>query len=483
MGEMRHMLLILIVRVMAFVGKRIIIFAMETTMVVRAIVEVVSIVMLVVMVSVLCLTTAVMALKIAVVVNQVVIVMKLMVLLIKSLNVMVVTNLLMLGIMGLMRDVMDNSMVVIRRHTSDFLEVRGIMKLRLMSLVMCDGLSSLSVGVLSHIPGVVVLTSTINIIGAVMAALVIVLSRIVSVLKRCSIKHSPITVAVMADVIAVVYATSMILLSVGWHHPLVIGMTAMAGVATLLIGALMMATGTVVYSLMHIVVRVGMRNLLGMCMVVFTLFDHIVLFRLSHGKVKWAVLHIFVMVGIIFVAVHILARHMMMTWVLIVMRYVMVDFVMLVVLVRDLMMNGGVMNDRLVVRSLMVNGFVMNDRLMMNIGVMNVGVMNDFLMVRSFVVGSNMFNTMDKSHLMMGNRHFMMYIRHFMVNNLMSLSMVGRLGVMSYLMMNNWVYVMNKSLMMGHFVDWLMVHNWRFVMSRDHGMARHSVVNFSVNRS
>jgi len=77
---MRHMLLILVVAVMAFVGKRIIILSVQTAMMIRAIVEVMGVVMLIMMMTMLSLTAAMVALKVSVVVIKRVSVMKLVML-------------------------------------------------------------------------------------------------------------------------------------------------------------------------------------------------------------------------------------------------------------------------------------------------------------------------------------------------------------------------------------------------------------------
>lgn len=135
-----NVLLIFKIAMMALVSKRVVVFAVKTTMMVGAVIEVMSIVVLVVMMTMLSFTAAVMALQIAIMVRQIIRVMQLVVLLVQAFNVMIVNNVLVVGFMGLMRDIVDNSVVVVRGHTSHLLEVRSTMKHSLVSLVMRDRL-------------------------------------------------------------------------------------------------------------------------------------------------------------------------------------------------------------------------------------------------------------------------------------------------------------------------------------------------------
>jgi len=96
MGIVRHMLLILVVGVVAFMSKRVIILAVETAMVEWAVVEVMSIVVLVVVVTVLGLTAAMVALEVTIVMDHVVIVVELMMLLVETLNVVIIDNALVM---------------------------------------------------------------------------------------------------------------------------------------------------------------------------------------------------------------------------------------------------------------------------------------------------------------------------------------------------------------------------------------------------
>jgi len=93
---MRHMLLILVVAVMAFVGKRIIILSVQTAMMIRAIVEVLGVVMLIMMMTMLSLTAAMVALEVTIVMDHVVIVVELMMLLVETLNVVIIDNALVM---------------------------------------------------------------------------------------------------------------------------------------------------------------------------------------------------------------------------------------------------------------------------------------------------------------------------------------------------------------------------------------------------
>ena len=70
-----NVLLIFKIAMMALVSKRVVVFAVKTTMMVGAVIEVMSIVVLVVMMTMLSLTAAVMALQIAIMVRQIIRVM------------------------------------------------------------------------------------------------------------------------------------------------------------------------------------------------------------------------------------------------------------------------------------------------------------------------------------------------------------------------------------------------------------------------
>ena len=137
---------------------------MEAAVVVGAVVEVMGIIVLIVVVTMLSLAAGVVALKIAIMVYKIVIVVQLVVLLVETLDVVIIDDMFVVGIMRLMRDIMYNGMVVVGRHARHLLEVRSTVQLGVVSLVVRDGRgsSSLSVNVLSIRSKVVVLTSAID---------------------------------------------------------------------------------------------------------------------------------------------------------------------------------------------------------------------------------------------------------------------------------------------------------------------------------
>ena len=95
---MRHMLLILIVRVVALMSERVVILAVETAMVVGAVIEMMGIVMLIVVMTVLGLTAAVVAFEVTVVMDKIVVMVELVMLLVETLNVVIINDMLMMSI-------------------------------------------------------------------------------------------------------------------------------------------------------------------------------------------------------------------------------------------------------------------------------------------------------------------------------------------------------------------------------------------------
>lgn len=280
-GEMRHMLFILIVRVVTFGSHRVIVVSVETAMMHRGIIEVLGVVMCIMM-SVLNLMHLVFIEVIRIVMHGDVLrlnmvgisgntvashVGAMMMKLIQMLNVVII--LMFLVVLNNVGSFMGNSVVV------------SIM------VLVATAISMLALGVIS----LTVLVLTI-IIALLMMDGVFVLSNVAAVILRS------VVVGCVWGAIIVVGNNVLVAFTVVNGHLLNLNLVGM------------------------VLVVVGIRsaNLLGVSVVVNTLGDSIVLLRSSDSEVLGVVLLVIIVVGIVLVTVSVLRGHVVVSRVLIVIR-------------------------------------------------------------------------------------------------------------------------------------------------------------------
>ena len=157
----------------------------------------------------------------------------------------------------------------------------------------------------------------------------------------------------------------------------------------------MVTAGVIVAMVSFLMMLVGWIHLFGVSMIVAAFFVRVVHIRSRHSVVLWAMLLIFVVIGIILMAVRVLRSHVVMARVLIMMGdQIVMDWSSVLLVVRS-----GLMVDR---RNMMSDSVV--DRLsMMSDSVMNSGLMMRLLVVRLLVVGLLVMGLHEVSLLVMSD--------------------------------------------------------------------------------
>ena len=168
----------------------------------------------------------------------------------------------------------------------------------------------------------------------------------------------------------------------------------------------MVTAGVIVAMVSFLMMLVGWIHLFGVSMIVAAFFVRVVHIRSRHSVVLWAMLLIFVVIGIILMAVRVLRSHVVMARVLIMMGdQIVMDWSSVLLVVRSGLMvdRRNMMSDSVVDRLSMMSDSVVDRLSMMSDSVMNSGLMMRLLVVRLLVVGLLVMGLHEVSLLVMSD--------------------------------------------------------------------------------
>ena len=465
MSEVRHVLLILIVGVAAFVLHGVLVVSVETTVVVGAIIEVLRVVVSVMM-TMLHLVVSIVVIRVVMLSD----VLRLVVVTIHG-EVVVHVQVVILFTVVLLVHVLDIMIAVVEINV-----VLLVLMVLLLGLVLVVDLGGLGSAIMVRLSGLVVgVAKTLTVVSIswlVVATSIWVMSK-VSAFAWSVVSHGlviALIIQIIIPAISVVRCCLMVLH--GGVDALILGVVAkvvtlelvlviltvlsvtVRSVFTLVFALLVMLSWLTVLPLLTVdlslivvvLIVMGKRwtNLSWVSVVVGTLRDDIVLLWASHSEVKRLVVLIIVVVSVVLVTVHVFRGHVMVTGVLVVVRRGVVAS-----LVRDLVVNWS--------SSVVHWGLVVDWSGMVDWGlVVDWSSMVDWSLMlgKSLVVSwSNMMRSimMDWSNSMMNWSDSVMNWS-FMVN---------------WCSVMNWDRVVNWSLMLGKVLvvlQWSSVVNWSFMV-------------------
>ena len=338
MGKVRHMLLILVVRVVSLMGHWVIVVAVETSMVVRAVIEVLRVVVSIV-VAVLNLVVCIMMVRVVmlcdvlrlvlmVVYGQVVMhvmVTAVMFVIVHVLNVMVTEVLFVMSVVVMFDFVVLIGSMVFSSHFSVAvtLTVVSISWLIVVTSVwVMSKVGAFSGGIMPDwlVVAVVFTMLVLRFAMQVLTPAVLNITASVVMTRYLVVLHSGVYALILVAMAVLVTLKLILVLRIsmvlaGFVLGFVLTLVVLSRFI-LMLPLLVIDFGLVI--MMLVVMGVRKTNLLRVSMVVGTLGDNVLLLGASHSEVKRAVLQILVMVSIILVSMHVLRCHMMVAWVLVV---------------------------------------------------------------------------------------------------------------------------------------------------------------------